>query len=79
MITTPFDVVKTHRQMELGELVFSMYTTSLTVNVIIKINKHHITLIIIITIYIVIIIIIIVLFLNYSKTSKISNKSLLYC
>lgn len=23
LLTTPFDVVKTHRQMELGELVFS--------------------------------------------------------
>ena len=25
LLTTPFDVVKTHRQMELGELVFSKF------------------------------------------------------
>ena len=31
LITTPFDVVKTHRQMELGELVLSMCTALLAV------------------------------------------------
>ena len=40
LLTTPFDVVKTHRQMELGELVFSKLKVYMCIVATYSINEH---------------------------------------